>query len=108
MPGVTSNISSKYSVATTLRNHHIPFLIDYQPAIAHNKVMVIDAGIPHATVITGSFNFTNSAQKRNAENLIIIHDQHLAAAYMKNFEKRKRVSETVKSYCHAGHHCRHF
>jgi len=61
----------------------IPFLIDYQPHIAHNKVMIIDRKI----LITGSFNFTTSAQKHNAENVIIIFDQGVAKKYLKNFQK---------------------
>ncbi len=103
-----SNVTSQYSIATTLSHYHIPFMIDYHPAIAHNKVMIIDAGTPNATVITGSFNFTRSAQKRNAENLLIIHDKVLASIYLANFEKRQRVSESLKRYCHTGHHCKKF
>lgn len=34
------------------------------PGIAHNKVMIID----QKKVITSSFNFTNAADNRNAEN----------------------------------------
>jgi phosphatidylserine/phosphatidylglycerophosphate/cardiolipin synthase-like enzyme len=37
------------------------------------------------TVITGSFNFTKSAEIRNAENLVIIHDPVLAAQYLQNW-----------------------
>jgi phosphatidylserine/phosphatidylglycerophosphate/cardiolipin synthase-like enzyme len=43
----------------------------------HNKVMVLD----NEVVITGSFNFTNSAETRNAENLLILKSQDLAARY---------------------------
>jgi phosphatidylserine/phosphatidylglycerophosphate/cardiolipin synthase-like enzyme len=53
----------------------------HSPGLAHNKVMVID----QAVVITGSFNFTKAAETRNAENLLIISDPALAAAYAKNF-----------------------
>lgn len=66
----------------------IPVLIDRRPAIAHNKVMVIDG----ATVITGSFNFTRSAQCCNAENLLVLHSPALAAAYAGNFARRQSVS----------------
>jgi phosphatidylserine/phosphatidylglycerophosphate/cardiolipin synthase-like enzyme len=50
---------------------------DGKHAIAHNKVMVIDA----AVVITGSFNFTNSAETRNAENTLILKSVELAKIY---------------------------
>lgn len=61
----------------------IPVFIDsaHSPGLAHNKVMIID----NAVVITGSFNFTKAAETRNAENLLIIHDPAMAAAYAGNF-----------------------
>jgi phosphatidylserine/phosphatidylglycerophosphate/cardiolipin synthase-like enzyme len=43
--------------------------------------MVLD----QAEVITGSFNFTKAAETRNAENLLIVRDPALAAAYARNF-----------------------
>ena len=49
-----------YSSATFLHNAGIPTFIDSAHAIAHNKVMIIDA----ETVITGSFNFTKAAEKK--------------------------------------------
>ena len=36
--------------------------------ILHHKVIVIDA----RTVLTGSYNFTGSAEKDNDENLVIV------------------------------------
>jgi len=53
----------------------------HSPGLAHNKVMIID----QAVVITGSFNFTKAAESRNAENLLIMQDPALAAAYARNF-----------------------
>ncbi len=58
--------------------------IDDHVAIAHNKVVVIDG----AVVITGSFNFTQSAQSRNAENLLVIRNPQIAGAYRENFKAR--------------------
>ena len=60
----------------------IPVWIDYVPRIAHNKVMVIDGG----TVLTGSFNWTVSADRNNAENLLVLREAALAAVYEANFE----------------------
>src|SRR6185295_701218 len=45
--------------------------IDPRHAAAHNKLMVIDSGSPDCAVVTGSYNFTYSAQHRNAENALI-------------------------------------
>jgi phosphatidylserine/phosphatidylglycerophosphate/cardiolipin synthase-like enzyme len=47
--------------------------------------MVIDG----KAVITGSFNFTVAAENRNAENVLIVHDDPaLAKAYADNFWRR--------------------
>jgi phosphatidylserine/phosphatidylglycerophosphate/cardiolipin synthase-like enzyme len=53
---------AKHSAATYLTNAGIPTWLDGEHAIAHNKVIIIDG----ATVITGSFNFTKTAEERNA------------------------------------------
>ena len=47
----------------------------------HNKIMVLD----DATVITGSFNFTKSAEQSNAENLLVIRSAELAGIYAGNW-----------------------
>lgn len=79
---------NRYSSAKYFVNQSVPVWIDYKPAIAHNKVIIID----NNTVITGSFNFTRAAQKRNAENLLIIHDPGLAMLYFDNWKKRQLTS----------------
>ena len=83
-----SNMRGRYSVIQALNQHRISYLIDEKPAIAHNKVMIIDG----SRVITGSFNFTNNAQSRNAENAIIIDDKNLARYYLTNFKSRESQS----------------
>lgn len=77
-----SQRTEKYSSATFLVNEAIRTLIDDQHAIAHNKVMILDS----KTVITGSFNFTKSAEEKNAENLLIIRDPQLAYKYLTNWQ----------------------
>jgi phosphatidylserine/phosphatidylglycerophosphate/cardiolipin synthase-like enzyme len=63
----------------------IDVLIDHRRSgIAHNKVLVIDG----RHVITGSFNFTEAAQKRNAENVLLIsNNPKLAQRYAANFSQ---------------------
>lgn len=57
----------------------------------HNKVIVIDAKSAHATVITGSYNFTWTAQHRNAENILIARSNPvLAARYAANWERHRQ------------------
>lgn len=63
--------------------------VDTGVASAHNKVMIIDRD----AVITGSFNFTAAAQKKNAENVLLIKGHpDIAAAYAKNWERRLAAS----------------
>lgn len=80
-----------YSTALFLRNMQIPVWIDYKPAIAHNKVMIIDGDL----VITGSYNFSRAAQYRNAENLVFIKSKQISQKYLINFTNRLKVSEYV-------------
>ncbi len=79
-----SNINDKHSKANLLKQFGIKVSFDTVPGIAHNKVMIID----DSKVITGSFNFTNAADKSNAENLIVIHDINVAKIYLENWNKR--------------------
>jgi phosphatidylserine/phosphatidylglycerophosphate/cardiolipin synthase-like enzyme len=79
-----SQRTERYSGATFLANEGVPVSIDAAHRIAHNKVMIIDDG----EVITGSFNFTKSAEEGNAENvLLILHAPELAARYTANWRE---------------------
>lgn len=73
-----------------LAEQGVPVWIDGEHAAAHNKVMVIDNGTEEALVITGSFNFTQAAQHRNAENMLILRgNPNLAEAYAANWRRHK-------------------
>jgi len=71
-----SQSSNRYVIGV-LTDAQIDLRQDGKHAIAHNKVMVIDQAI----VITGSFNFTNSAASRNAENFLVLKSEDLAEQY---------------------------
>ncbi|NBW54979.1 MAG: phospholipase D family protein [Betaproteobacteria bacterium] len=75
--------STNRNVIDILREAQVPLRMDGQHAIAHNKVMVLDT----QTVITGSYNFTNAAQSRNAENLLILGSPELAQNYKDNWQQ---------------------
>jgi phosphatidylserine/phosphatidylglycerophosphate/cardiolipin synthase-like enzyme len=67
----------------------IPVWIDYRPAIAHNKVIIIDG----EDLITGSFNFTEAAQEKNAENVLYLQGvPALAKLYLDDWDWRQGVS----------------
>ena len=74
--------STNRYVTDLLVTQQIPLRLDAGHAIAHNKVIVVDGEL----VITGSFNFTNSAQTRNAENLLVLKSTELADSYKANWQ----------------------
>jgi phosphatidylserine/phosphatidylglycerophosphate/cardiolipin synthase-like enzyme len=78
-----SQETEKYTEADFLVHAGVPTKIDAEHAIAHNKVMILDGTV----VITGSFNFTASAERRNAENLLIIRDRQIAEKYAANWQE---------------------
>lgn len=84
-----SNLKDKWSKRSVLVDAGIDVGIDKVPGIAHNKIIVID----EETVITGSYNFTRSANSRNAENIIIINDKSVANEYLQNWLKRKSEND---------------
>ena len=68
----------------------IPVWIETRYQAAHNKTMVIDAGTPAAVVITGSYNWTVAARRRNSENVLILSGAvDLAQAYKANWERHR-------------------
>jgi phosphatidylserine/phosphatidylglycerophosphate/cardiolipin synthase-like enzyme len=48
----------------------------------HHKVIIID----RETVLFGSFNFSNSANDSNDENIVIIHDPTFTSFFVEEFE----------------------
>jgi phosphatidylserine/phosphatidylglycerophosphate/cardiolipin synthase-like enzyme len=73
----------KYSKAGFLKKKGVPVRFHEHNGLMHNKFAVIDDNI----VITGSFNWTASADKRNDENLLFINNKEAAEAYKKKFDK---------------------
>lgn len=69
----------------------IPVWLETGYAAAHNKIIVIDAqDMDDCIVATGSFNFTYSAQARNAENLLLLRgNAPLAHAYLNNWQRHR-------------------
>jgi phosphatidylserine/phosphatidylglycerophosphate/cardiolipin synthase-like enzyme len=90
-----SQRSERYSSATFLTNEGIPTFIDAAHKIAHNKVMIIDG----KTIITGSFNFTKSAEEGNAENLLVISNApDLAQKYSANWKEHLHHSKPFTTF----------
>jgi phosphatidylserine/phosphatidylglycerophosphate/cardiolipin synthase-like enzyme len=54
-----------------------------QTGLMHHKTIIVD----HEIVVVGSYNFTNSAEETNDENLIIIMDPSVADSFMTEFNR---------------------
>ncbi|ANJ73354.1 phospholipase D family protein [Ralstonia insidiosa] len=71
-----------------IANAGIPVWLEVRYKNAHNKVIVIDPRGSHPVLVTGSFNFTQTAQRGNAENVLIVRgDTDLAQRYAANWQK---------------------
>ncbi len=77
---VRSNAGSEYDV---FRQAGVDVRLDGNAGQMHHKVLVIDGQV----VVTGSYNFTFSAETRNDENLIVIYDSRLASLFLREFQR---------------------
>ncbi len=64
-----------------LKEIGIPTKIDNTSGYMHNKYIISD----DKNILTGSYNFTINADKRNFENFMISNDLELVEIYNKNF-----------------------
>lgn len=68
----------------------IPVMLETRYGAAHNKVIILDPELSTCAVITGSYNFTQSARVRNAENLLVLKgDRALAQSYLANWKRHR-------------------
>jgi phosphatidylserine/phosphatidylglycerophosphate/cardiolipin synthase-like enzyme len=77
---VDSNIGTEYG---RLRGAGLDVHLDGNPQNMHHKVIIIDGRI----VITGSYNFSASAEQRNDENVLIIHNAKVASYFLDEFTR---------------------
>jgi phosphatidylserine/phosphatidylglycerophosphate/cardiolipin synthase-like enzyme len=75
---VNSNVGTEFD---PFKQAGLDVLRDANEGQMHHKVIIIDESI----VVLGSYNFTNSAETRNDENLIVIYHPQIAAEFMKEF-----------------------
>ncbi len=80
-----SCLVDKYSNYSLLRANKIPVYKDGNQALLHHKTMIID----DETVITGSYNFSNSAENSNNEDTIIVKSKEFATLYNKEYQRIK-------------------
>ncbi len=96
--GHLENIDDRGARFRELEDEGIPVLVNpasaegEQQPLMHNKFFVIDAraGAPadaDPVTITGSWNATSAQTYQDPNNLVVIHDAALAAAYVTEFEE---------------------
>jgi|YNPBryantNP2012_1023418.scaffolds.fasta_scaffold15585_2 phosphatidylserine/phosphatidylglycerophosphate/cardiolipin synthase-like enzyme len=77
------SVEDEYNLYGLLLDHGAQIWTDGNPYLLHHKVMIID----DHTVILGSYNFSNNAERNNDENLLIIHDPQVAAAFIAEYDR---------------------
>ena len=75
---------SRYCRAEALMQAGIEVQIDPVAGLAHNKVLIID----NTRIVTGSFNWSASAENRNAENILLITSEKVNTIYTHNWHTR--------------------
>jgi phosphatidylserine/phosphatidylglycerophosphate/cardiolipin synthase-like enzyme len=73
---------SQYSQDDFLASKGAQVFLDTNEHNMHHKVIVIDGD----TVITGSYNFSKSANTQNDENLLVLHSPVIAERFIQEFE----------------------
>lgn len=101
--GVNVNvITERESDNTDLVNNNLSsslpakkYIFDDAAGQLHHKVALIDANNPESDpqTITGSHNWSNSANERNDENTLIIHDADIANQYYQQFAYRFKQND---------------
>jgi len=97
--GVDVNVITNYegdntASVNTILNSNLPagkFVFDdLANGILHNKLAVIDVSdnLSDPQVITGSHNWSNSANDKNDENTLVIHSSEIANLYYQQFVYR--------------------
>jgi phosphatidylserine/phosphatidylglycerophosphate/cardiolipin synthase-like enzyme len=77
---INSNVGTEFD---PFKQAGLDVLRDGNPGQMHHKVMIIDESI----VIFGSYNFTNNAESRNDENMLVIYNEEIAAQFMQEFQR---------------------
>jgi phosphatidylserine/phosphatidylglycerophosphate/cardiolipin synthase-like enzyme len=87
---IVSGVMDKEQAETNTGGEYEPFLsagldvrLDGIPGLMHHKVLIID----HRIVVTGSYNFSSSAENRNDENAIIFFSEEIARQFLEEFAR---------------------
>lgn len=77
---VKSNIGTEYDL---FKRAGLDVFLDGNEGQMHHKTMIVDEHI----VITGSYNFSQSAETRNDENVVIFYNETIADFFLQEFQR---------------------
>jgi len=88
--GIMENIHDPGAEIGWLIANGLPVFPHPGGALMHHKYLVADAGYSASdpVVVTGSHNWTISAENSNDENTLVLHDPDIATLYQAEFERR--------------------
>ena len=78
----STNVFVKGSSVKTLRETGIPVKVENYAGKLHSKSIIID----DKYILAGSMNFSNSGERRNDENMLIVKNSRLTMFYREFFE----------------------
>jgi phosphatidylserine/phosphatidylglycerophosphate/cardiolipin synthase-like enzyme len=74
-----------------LAEEGIEVKVDVSEYHMHHKFMVVDS----TRVLTGSYNWTRTAELQNAENIIVLNDISISGKFLVEFEKLWESADVV-------------
>lgn len=86
--GIFESRASTQGAMVPLYCAGVPVKVDGNGYTMHHKVIIIDDRF----VITGSFNFTVSADESNDDNLIVIDNPALAGLYLQEYQRLDSIA----------------
>lgn len=87
--GVIENRGASQGALVPLVCAKVPVKVDGNKYTMHHKVIIIDNSI----VVTGSFNFTKSADTANDDNVLVIYDPAVAQQYLDEFNRVNGIAK---------------
>jgi phosphatidylserine/phosphatidylglycerophosphate/cardiolipin synthase-like enzyme len=105
---IIDDVAGSGEAVDELRQAGIPVAHHDLSSIFHHKYAIIDEGFTDSDpiVISGSHNWTNSAETINDENTLLIHDQSVANIFRQEFEARwgELVETSIRDEFHTSDH----
>lgn len=88
--GLADNNTDQGSQYNYLLTNGVDMHLNNGSGLLHHKYGIIDAENPfwNSITITGSHNWTSSAENSNNENMLIVHDGNIANQYLQEFAAR--------------------